>query len=204
MRVLLVDNYDSYTYNLFQLIAAEYGVEPEVVTNDAAAWDRLDLDGYDAAVISPGPGHPAGERDFARSADVFRHGRIPVLGVCLGHQGLGAASGGRVVRAPEPRHGHLTTVTHDGDPLFDGLPRSFTAVRYHSLCLAEPVPGELRVTARAEDGVVMAVTHRSRPWWGVQFHPESVDSEHGARLVRNFRTLALETPHAARPARRAP
>ncbi|GAA2097250.1 aminodeoxychorismate synthase component I [Streptomyces albiaxialis] len=202
MRVLLVDNYDSYTYNLFQLIAAEYGEEPEVVTHDDPAWGRIDLDAYAAAVISPGPGRPDEERDFGRSGDVFRHERIPVLGVCLGHQGLGTEAGGRVVGAPRPRHGHLTTVTHDGDPLFQGIPRSFTAVRYHSLCLPEPLPEELRVTARAEDGVVMAVAHRSRPWWGVQFHPESVASEHGGPLVRNFRALALATGHGARAATR--
>ncbi|KNB50891.1 hypothetical protein AC230_20335 [Streptomyces caatingaensis] len=190
MKVLLVDNHDSYTYNLFQLIAAEYGTEPDVLTNDDPAWEGVDLRSYDAAVISPGPGRPGRPRDFGRSRDVLADGRLPVLGVCLGHQGLGAEAGARVVQSPRPRHGHLTTVTHTGDALFAGVPREFTAVRYHSLCLAEPVPDVLRVTARAEDGVVMAVAHRERPWWGVQFHPESVASEHGARLMANFRSLA--------------
>ncbi|WP_372411593.1 aminodeoxychorismate synthase component I [Streptomyces luteireticuli] len=199
IKVLLVDNYDSYTYNLFQLIAAEYGTEPQVLTNDDPAWADIDLRAYDAAVISPGPGRPGRERDFGRSRDVLLDGRLPVLGVCLGHQGLGAEAGADVVQAPRPRHGHLTTVTHDGDALFAGIPREFTAVRYHSLCLAEPVPDALRVTARAEDGVVMAVAHRDRPWWGVQFHPESVASEHGARLMDNFRSLARA---AYRPPRR--
>ncbi|MEU8135963.1 aminodeoxychorismate synthase component I [Streptodolium elevatio] len=189
-RVLLVDNHDSYTYNVFQLLASVFGGEPDVVTNDDSRWSGLDLDAYDAAVVSPGPGQPGRATDFGHSATVFEHGGIPVLGVCLGHQGLGAAAGARVVPAPHPRHGHLSTVTHSGDGLFAGIPQGFTAVRYHSLCLAEPLPPELDVLASAEDGVVMAVRHRVLPWWGVQFHPESVASEHGAQLVANFRVLA--------------
>ncbi|MGZ3144405.1 aminodeoxychorismate synthase component I [Lentzea chajnantorensis] len=191
MRVLLVDNYDSYTYNLYQLLAEVYGVAPVVVRNDDAGWEHLDLDGFDAAVISPGPGHPALSRDFGRSRDVLEHGRLPVLGVCLGHQGMGLLADARITPAPQPRHGHLTTVRHDGEGLFAGLPQDFTAVRYHSLSVAEPVPAHLEITARAEDGVVMGLAHRDRPWWGVQFHPESICTEHGARLVANFRDLAL-------------
>lgn len=129
-------------------------------------------------------------RDFGHSAALFRDRRLPVLGVCLGHQGLGEAAGGRVVAAPRPRHGHPETITRTGDGLFAGIPRTFTAVRYHSLCLAEPLPAALRVTARAADGVVMAARHRELPWWGVQFHPESVASEYGQTLVDNFLTLA--------------
>ncbi|MFJ1596171.1 aminodeoxychorismate synthase component I [Streptomyces sp. NPDC088261] len=191
MRVLLIDNYDSYTYNLYQLLAKVYGIPPVVVRNDAAAWDHLDLDSFDAAVISPGPGHPAVSRDFGRSRDVLEHTRLPVLGVCLGHQGMGLLADARIVPAPQPRHGHLSTIRHHGDGLFAGIPQDFTAVRYHSLSVAEPVPAHLTITARAEDGVVMGLAHRERPWWGVQFHPESICTEHGALLLANFRDLAL-------------
>ncbi|GHG90339.1 aminodeoxychorismate synthase component I [Streptomyces lanatus] len=191
MRVLLIDNYDSYTYNLYQLLAKVYGSTPVVVRNDAAAWSHLDLDGFDAAVISPGPGHPAVPRDFGRSRDILADTRLPVLGVCLGHQGMGLLADARITPAPQPRHGHLSTIRHSGDGLFAGIPQEFTAVRYHSLSIAEPVPAHLEITARAEDGVVMGLAHRDRPWWGVQFHPESICTEHGALLVANFRDLAL-------------
>ncbi|SFS97316.1 aminodeoxychorismate synthase component I [Saccharopolyspora flava] len=198
MRTLLVDNHDSYTYNLFHLLARVNGCEPHVVTHDAA-WGDLDLDEYDNIVLSPGPGTPELARDFGIGAEILRRATVPVLGVCLGHQGLAVSEGARVVRAPEARHGHLTRVRHDGDAMFAGIPAEFGAVRYHSLCVAEPVPGELRVTARAEDGVVMAVRHRSLPRWGVQFHPESVESEHGERLLANFRDLTPGRAHRHHP-----
>ncbi|MFJ5102173.1 aminodeoxychorismate synthase component I [Streptomyces sp. NPDC088554] len=191
MRVLLIDNYDSYTYNLYQLLAKVYGIRPVVVRNDAESWDHLDLNGFDAAVISPGPGHPAIPRDFGRSRDVLEHTRLPVLGVCLGHQGMGLLADARIVPAPQPRHGYLSTIRHSGDGLFAGIPQEFTAVRYHSLSIAEPAPAHLQITARAEDGVVMGLAHCDRPWWGVQFHPESICTEHGALLLANFRDLAL-------------
>ncbi|MFJ8330127.1 aminodeoxychorismate synthase component I [Streptomyces sp. NPDC094437] len=191
MRVLLIDNYDSYTYNLYQLLAKVYGIAPVVVRNDAAAWDHVDLNGFDAAVISPGPGHPGVPRDFGRSRDVLENTGLPVLGVCLGHQGMGLLAAAQIVPAPQPRHGFLSTIRHSGDGLFAGIPQEFTAVRYHSLSVAEPVPDHLEITARAEDGVVMGLAHRDRPWWGVQFHPESICTEHGAELVANFRELAL-------------
>ncbi|MFD4523368.1 aminodeoxychorismate synthase component I [Streptomyces sp. NPDC058470] len=191
MRVLLIDNYDSYTYNLYQLLAKVYGVAPVVVRNDAEDWDRFDPHGFDAAVISPGPGHPALPRDFGRSRDVLENSGLPVLGVCLGHQGMGLLAGAPVAPAPEPRHGYLSTIRHSGTGLFAGIAQDFTAVRYHSLSVAEPVPAHLEVTARAEDDVIMGLAHRERPWWGVQFHPESICTEHGARLVANFRDLAL-------------
>jgi para-aminobenzoate synthetase len=191
MRTLLIDNYDSYTYNVYQLMAQVYGTEPVVVRNDDPAWDLLDLGSFDGVVISPGPGHPASYRDFGHSRTVLRHEDLPVLGVCLGHQGIGLAYGAQVLGAPRPRHGHLTQVRHTGDGVFTGLPQGFTAVRYHSLCVAEPLPAELEAVAWSEDGVIMGVRHRRLPRWGVQFHPESICTEHGARLMANFRDVAL-------------
>ncbi|MEU9171785.1 aminodeoxychorismate synthase component I [Streptomyces sp. NPDC048420] len=195
MKTLLIDNYDSYTYNLFQLIAEVNGEEPVVVLNDAV--DAIpDLGEYlakfDNVVVSPGPGHPAEPRDFGLSAAVLTGSSIPVLGVCLGHQGIALGEGGRVEPAPEPRHGHLSTVRHDGRDLFRGLPQDFTAVRYHSLAVSEPLPRTLEATAWAEDGVLMGLRHRSRPLWGVQFHPESVLTDYGHRMLVNFRNLTAE------------
>jgi para-aminobenzoate synthetase len=189
MRSLLIDNYDSFTYNLFQLLAEENGVEPIVVHNDEASWTELSRLGFDNVVISPGPGRPERRRDFGVCAEAIRHCETPLLGVCLGHQGLGWVYGGRVARAPEPLHGRLRSVEHAGSPLFAGIPRRFDAVHYHSLCLKGALPSELEPIAWAEDGVVMAVAHRTRPQWGVQFHPESVATEHGRRLLANFRDL---------------
>ncbi|MEV7736700.1 aminodeoxychorismate synthase component I [Streptomyces sp. NPDC088921] len=200
MKTLLIDNYDSYTYNLFQLVAEVNGEEPVVVLNDAVgALPDLGafLAGFDNVVVSPGPGHPAEPRDFGLSTAVLAGSPIPVLGVCLGHQGIALGEGGRVGPAPEPRHGHLSTVRHDGRDLFRGLPQDFTAVRYHSLAVSEPLPQLLEATAWAEDGVLMGLRHRSRPLWGVQFHPESVLTDYGHRMLVNFRNLTAE--RARRP-----
>ncbi|MFG2464257.1 aminodeoxychorismate synthase component I [Streptomyces canus] len=201
MKTLLIDNYDSYTYNLFQLIAEVNGEEPVVVLNDAVgALPDLGayLAGFDNVVVSPGPGHPAEPRDFGLSAAVLAESPIPVLGVCLGHQGIALGEGGRVGSAPEPRHGHLSTVRHDGRDLFRGLPQDFTAVRYHSLAVSEPLPQALEATAWAEDGVLMGLRHRSRPLWGVQFHPESVLTDYGHRMLVNFRNLTAERARRTR------
>ncbi|WP_329230398.1 aminodeoxychorismate synthase component I [Streptomyces canus] len=200
MKTLLIDNYDSYTYNLFQLVAEVNGEEPVVVLNDAVgALPDLGayLAGFDNVVVSPGPGHPAEPRDFGLSSAVLAESPIPVLGVCLGHQGIALGEGGGVGPAPEPRHGHLSTVRHDGRDLFRGLPQDFTAVRYHSLAVSEPLPQSLEATAWAEDGVLMGLRHRSRPLWGVQFHPESVLTDYGHRMLVNFRNLTAE--RARRP-----
>ncbi|MDQ0932123.1 aminodeoxychorismate synthase component I [Streptomyces turgidiscabies] len=202
MKTLLIDNYDSYTYNLFQLIAEVNGEEPVVIRNDAptSRFDSVDHDvvefgnigNFDNIVISPGPGHPASPRDFGISARVLAESRIPVLGVCLGHQGIALGERGGVVPAPEPRHGHLSTIRHNEQDLFKGLPQHFTAVRYHSLSVREPLPETLEATAWAEDGVLMGLRHRTRPLWGVQFHPESVLTEYGRRMFMNFRNLTAE------------
>jgi para-aminobenzoate synthetase len=197
MLTLLIDNYDSFTYNLFQLLAEENGREPLVVRNDEASWEELARLGFDNVVLSPGPGRPERRRDFGVCADAIRLCEAPLLGVCLGHQGLGWVHGGRVVGAPEPMHGRVGAVEHAGAPLFAGIPERFEATRYHSLCLERPLPDELEEIARGDDGVVMAVAHRSRPQWGVQFHPESIATEHGRRLLANFRDLTAEGSRSA-------
>ncbi len=189
MKTLLIDNYDSFTYNLFQLLGEVNGEPPEVVHNDAASWDELALREFDNVVISPGPGRPDDPADFGVCADAIRRAEVPLLGVCLGHQGICWALGGAVEHAPEVVHGRLGTVVHDGSPLFACIPREFQAVRYHSLCASAELPPELEPTAWSSDGVLMAVAHRTRPLWGVQFHPESVATEHGLRLLANFRDL---------------
>ncbi len=189
MRTLLIDNYDSFTYNLFQLLGEVNGVEPTVVRNDEASWEELSRLRFDNVVLSPGPGRPERARDFGVCAEAIRRCELPLLGVCLGHQGLGWVHGGRVVRAPEPLHGRVRAVAHDDSPLFAGIPARFAATRYHSLCLESPLPSELEAIAWAEDGTPMAIAHRTRPQWGVQFHPESIATEHGARLLENFRDL---------------
>ena len=179
--VVVVDHHDSYTWNLVHLVASVTGVLPDVVEHDEAGVLEQAL-GYSHLVLSPGPGHPADPADFALGRAVFELG-IPVLGVCLGMQALATAYGGTVARIT-PAHGEVATVTHDGTGVFDGLPDPVAMVRYHSLA-ATVVPDELRVTARAGD-VVMGVAHRTLPLHGVQFHPESILSEHGATMVANF------------------
>jgi para-aminobenzoate synthetase len=188
MRTLLIDNYDSYTFNLFHLIGEVFGEEPLVVHNDALGWSELEGWDVDAVVISPGPGRPEHPRDVGVSIDALERARVPVLGVCLGHQALALVAGGVVEHAPEVMHGRVSAIRHDARGLFAGVPQGFRAVRYHSL-VVDRLPPELRVTAWTPDGVVMGLEHRERPLFGVQFHPESVLTEHGARLLANFRDL---------------
>jgi len=182
VRVAVIDNYDSFTYNLVQYLA-ELGAEPVVFRNDAVAVEALR--DFDALVVSPGPGTPA---DAGISVEAIREltGVMPVLGVCLGHQALAEAFGGRVVRH-QPVHGKTSLVRHDGAAPFDGLPDGFEATRYHSLVVEEgSLPAELEVCARTDDGVVMGLRHREQPTFGVQFHPESVLTGEGKRLLTNF------------------
>jgi para-aminobenzoate synthetase len=196
MRTLLIDNYDSFTYNLFQLLAEVNGAEPIVVRNDEMSWPELERLDFGNVVISPGPGRPDRAADFGVCAEVIRRCEKPLLGVCLGMQGIGWVEGGRVERAPEPMHGRVVEIEHDGSPLFAGIPSPFTATRYHSLGLRTPLPSALRETATCA-GVPMALEHRSRPQWGVQFHPESIATEHGKRLLANFRDLSGDSPQAS-------
>jgi para-aminobenzoate synthetase len=198
VSTLLIDNYDSYTYNVFHLLAAVSGEEPIVVRNDIVSWRALLRWDFDAIVLSPGPGRPERWHDFGVCADILRSSEVPVLGVCLGHQGLGHLLDGMVVGAPTVMHGRLSAVKHDGDGLFEGIPQDFSVVRYHSLAVTDDLGPEGRVTAWTDTGVVMGIEHRSRPMWGVQFHPESVATEHGRRLFENFYELARRH-RAARP-----
>lgn len=178
MRVLVVDHHDSYTFSLVHLIAGVAGSVPRVVEHD----EPFERGEATHVVLSPGPGRPDDPRDFALGPDVFAWG-LPVLGVCLGMQALVTAYGGTVAPV-EPAHGEVTAISHDGEGIFRGLPQGFAAVRYHSLAATE-VPDDLVVTATG-GGFVMAVRHRVLPLVGVQFHPESLLSEHGDRIVGAF------------------
>jgi len=192
MKTLLIDNYDSYTFNLFQLLAEVNGEHPFVIRNDQLNWDELTALDFDNIVISPGPGRPDVEQDFGICRRVLSDLSVPTLGVCLGHQGLGMICGAKITYAPSVMHGQLSPVQHNSNPLFAGIPQGFQAVRYHSLTVAEPLPRELEKTAWADDGVVMALRHRERPQWSVQFHPESVSTEYGHELIENFRKLTQQ------------
>jgi para-aminobenzoate synthetase len=203
MRTLLVDNHDSYTYNVFHLLAAASGEEPTVVNNDAVSWRVLSRSKFDAFVLSPGPGRPERWHDFGVCRDILRYSEVPVLGICLGHQGIGNLLEGDVAGAPQPMHGRLSNVRHRGTGIFAGVPQDFSVVRYHSLAITGPVGPEGHVVAWADDGVVMGVEHDSRPMWGVQFHPESIATEFGDRIARNFFDLADIASTSHRSTRRS-
>lgn len=182
--IMLIDNYDSFTYNLAQYLG-ELGVEVRVARNDAITLDEIEAGMPTHIVISPGPGTP-GDAGISLAVVERFAPRVPILGVCLGHQAIGQAFGGQVVRAERLMHGKVSPVLHDGLGLFRGLPSPFTATRYHSLIVAEPLPDCLEVSARTPEGEVMGLRHRQFPTIGVQFHPESILTEHGHHLLKNF------------------
>lgn len=188
MKLLMLDNYDSFTYNLVQYFG-ELGVQVDVVRNDQIDLAGVESLNPDRICVSPGPCTPA---EAGISIDLIRHfaGRVPILGVCLGHQAIGAAYGGRIVRARELMHGKISPITHTGTDVFTGLPSPFDVTRYHSLAIERAsLPDCLAVTAETADGEIMGVAHRTLPIYGVQFHPESILSEHGHALLRNFLNL---------------
>ena len=186
MRLLLIDNYDSFTYSLYQYLG-EIGAEVEVIRNDAEALESLLEREVAGVVISPGPGVPEDAGVSVPVVRAFGERRIPVLGVCLGHQSIGLAYGGRIVRARSIMHGKTSEVFHEGVGLMRGLPSPFEATRYHSLVIdPDSCPAELEVTASTEDGEIMGVRHRELPVEGVQFHPESILTGAGKDLLRNF------------------
>jgi para-aminobenzoate synthetase component II len=187
--LLVVDNYDSFTYNLVQYLG-ELGADMRVVRNDEVTVDDVETEiRPEKILISPGPGTPNGA---GITLDVIERfgAKLPILGVCLGHQAIGQHFGGKVVRAPEPVHGKPVTVRHDGRTIFDGIPQDFNAGRYHSLVVSkDSVPDCLEVSAESPDGLVMALRHTNLPVEGVQFHPESILTEHGKHLLQNFLSL---------------
>jgi len=182
--MLVIDNYDSFTFNLVQYLG-ELGETPEVHRNDQISLDDIAAMQPSHILISPGPCTPL---EAGISVDTIRRfsGVIPILGVCLGHQSIAEAFGGSVIRAPRLMHGKTSPIEHDGSAVFAGLPSPFTATRYHSLIVDEPLPAELRRTAWTAEGELMGLAHVSHPTFGVQFHPESILTEHGHTMLKNF------------------
>jgi len=191
MRLLLIDNYDSFTYNLFHYLA-ELGAEVTVRRNDDLTAQEALTFGAEGIVLSPGPCTP-NEAGICLDLVHEAGGRLPILGVCLGHQAIAQAYGSRIVRAPQPMHGKLSRIHHSGKGVFRGLNNDFEATRYHSLTVApESMPAELETTATSSDGVIQGIMHKRYPVHGVQFHPESIASENGHALLQNFLNLAKE------------
>ena len=184
----LIDNYDSFTYNLVQYLG-ELGAEIKVFRNDRVTLEELTELNPSHLVVSPGPGDPLKDGGISPQAMLNFNGKIPVLGVCLGHQCLGAVFGGRVDRAPRLMHGKTSPINHNGQGVFKDIPSPFTAMRYHSLVVYPPIPSELEITATTPEDEVMGLKHRDHPTFGVQFHPESILTEYGKQILQNFLNL---------------
>jgi para-aminobenzoate synthetase len=197
LKTLIVDNYDSFTYNLYQLVGKITGAAPLVIRNNELTWEQLLALAPDNIILSPGPGRPENERDFGICRRILLESTVPVFGVCLGLQGISHVFGGKVVHAPEAVHGRSSEIFHDGSSLFARIPQGFEAVRYHSLTVPQPLPDCLRLTAWTEDDIVMGLEHRERPLFAVQFHPESIGTEHGEQVLRNF--LEITTGSGSSP-----
>lgn len=191
--LILIDNYDSFTYNLVHFLG-ELGTRSEVVRNDKITADEVMKKKPKAIVLSPGPCTP-NEAGVCLDLIAKAGGKVPLLGVCLGHQAIGQVYGGKVIRAPEPLHGKLSTIRHTGKGVFKGLPEKFDVTRYHSLIVERnSLPDELEVTAETPDGLIMGLQHKTHPVHGVQFHPESIASQQGHALLANFLQLAGMSP----------
>ncbi len=195
IRTLLIDNYDSYTYNIYQLLAETNGLPPIVIYNNdyGGDWKKAIkcLPSFDNIVISPGPGSPDKHEDFGLCKDAILEANVPVFGVCLGHQGIAHVYGGKVVTAPYPMHGRLSSITHTCNDLFESIDQHTNVVRYHSLVAQSPLPPELEATAWTEDGVIMALKHKTKPIYGVQFHPESISTSCGRMMFSNFKKMTV-------------
>jgi anthranilate synthase component II len=197
--LILIDNYDSFTYNLVHYLG-ELGTESVVIRNDKITADEVIAKKPDAIVLSPGPCTP-NEAGVCLDLIAKAGAKIPILGVCLGHQAIGQAYGGKVIRAPVPMHGKLSTITNTGEGIFKGLPKRFNITRYHSLIVERSsLPDCLKITAETDDGLIMGLQHKSHPVHGVQFHPESIASEQGHALLANFLVLAGIKPKSRKAA----
>jgi len=188
MKILVIDNYDSFTYNIVQIIG-KYLHSVEVEMNDRITHDRIKKIGPDKIIISPGPGKP---EDSIMSLEVIEtyYKSLPILGVCLGHQCIGIKFGGKVIKAPVPRHGKLTQIEHDGLTIFNDIPQKFDATLYHSLMVEEnSLPNELEISARSIEGIVMGIRHKNYPLEGVQFHPEAILTKHGETIIKNWLSM---------------
>lgn len=183
--VVLIDNFDSFTFNIAQMVAEVNGREP-IVLDNTIPWREIRKIPHERIILSPGPGNPQTARDVGSTMDALEGATVPVLGVCLGHQCITLHHGGEVITAPEPLHGRIRRIRQFGDPLFRDLPECFDVTRYHSLISREPLPDCLKVLAETKDGLIMALRHRTKPHWGVQFHPESICSQFGREIFANF------------------
>jgi anthranilate synthase/aminodeoxychorismate synthase-like glutamine amidotransferase len=186
VKIALIDNYDSFTHNVRDLIYRVSGTHASVFRNDEIDYAAFDAFHADCTIISPGPGNPSRTQDFGVCTEVLQRSEKPIFGICLGHQGIGVAFGGKVNRAPEPVHGQIAVISHEGKGLFQEIPQRIKMVRYHSLVVDSDIPPTLQKIAWTDDDLVMGVRHKERKIFGVQFHPESICSEHGETLMANF------------------
>lgn len=192
MKIIIVDNYDSFTYNLYQYVSELTGYEPTVFSNDQLTWKQFTTINPDAVIISPGPGDPRKKKDFGICKEIILRAKMPVFGVCLGHQGIGVLFGAQIKQVTEIVHGRTSKIFHTGRDLFHKIPQGFDAVRYHSLAIDNvSFPKTLIKTAWTADGIVMGLKHSQRSLYGVQFHPESIGTVYGKKILENFLMKAV-------------
>lgn len=197
MKTLIIDNYDSFTFNLYQQFAQLSGIPPLVIPNDQISMGEIRTLKITNIVLSPGPGRPDRKKDFGICQQILLEHELPLLGICLGHQGLAYFYGGKIIHAQRQMHGQLSKITHNNSVLFQGIPQSFSVVRYHSLAVDKRLPPQLEPVAWSPEGELMAIRHKQRPFWGIQFHPESICTQYGRRLIQNF--LKFSQDHGSHP-----